>query len=50
LWQSVHRSQRNYKYAELCQINEKNDAMQREMAAFGVEFDKRHRIYAKTIA
>jgi GNAT superfamily N-acetyltransferase len=50
LWQSVHQSSRGYQYAELCQINEKNAVMQREMAAFGVAFDKRHRIYAKMIA
>ena len=50
LWQAVHRSPRNYQYAEVCQINEKNAVMQREMAALGIPFDKRHRIYAKPIA
>ena len=49
LWESVHSSKRGYETAELCQINEKNTVMQREMAAFGVSFDTRHRIYFKDI-
>ena len=49
LWKSVHSSPRPYQYAELCQINEKNQVMQREMAHFGVSFDKRHRIYTMDI-
>ena len=49
LWQAVHKSPRNYQFAELCQINEKNRPMQQEMAAFGVSFDKRHRIYVREV-
>ena len=50
LWRAVHNSDRPYEFAELCQINEKNTVMQQEMAAFGVSFDKRHRIFKKTLA
>lgn len=49
LWESVCNSDRGYEFAELCQVNEKNDVMQREMAAFGVSFDKRHRIFRKQL-
>ena len=38
-----------YKYAEIVQINENNDKMQREMAAFGVTFDKRHRVFRRDV-
>ncbi len=50
LWRAVKNSDRNYEFVELCQINEKNAVMQREMAAFGVSFDKRHRIFRKEIS
>ena len=49
LWRAVHHSPRHYEYAEICQINEKNAVMQREMAALGVHFDKRHRIFRKAL-
>lgn len=38
-----------YKYAEIVQINENNEKMQREMAAFGITFDKRHRVFRRGV-
>ncbi len=49
LWNAVTHSERGYQFAEICQINEKNQVMQQEMAAFGITFDKRHRIYRRAL-
>jgi len=38
-----------YKYAEIVQINEDNAKMQREVAAFGFTFDKRHSIFRRHV-
>ncbi|RME81878.1 MAG: hypothetical protein D6775_12475 [Caldilineae bacterium] len=38
-----------YKYAEIVQVEEGNERMQREMAAIGVSWDKRHRIFRKEL-
>ena len=50
LWRTVNGPNKQYRYAEICQINEANDKMQREMADLGVTFDKRHRIFRKHLS
>ena len=49
LWHTLNDSDKHYQYAEICQINEANDKMQREMANLGITFDKRHRIFHKQL-
>lgn len=39
-----------YKHADIVQIDEGNAKMQAEMAALGVTFDKRHRIFRRPVA
>ena len=39
-----------YKHCDLVQIDEANAKMQAELAAFGVQFYKRHRIFRRTVA
>ena len=39
-----------YKYADIVQIGVDNDRMQREMANFGINFYKKHRLYCRSIS
>jgi len=49
LWYAVNQADKQYKYAEICQINEANAKMQNEMASMGITFDKHHRIFHKSL-
>ena len=44
---SIHAS--GYEHAEVVQVEEKNSASLRDMAAIGVKWHKRHRIYGRTL-
>jgi hypothetical protein len=48
MFKSVKENPR-YKHAEIVQIGVENEAMQREMENFGIEFYKMHRTYQKSL-
>ena len=50
LWHVLNDGKKQYRLAEICQVNEANDKMQKEMATVGVSFDKRHRIFRRRIS
>lgn len=50
MWHVLNEADKHYQYAEVCQINEANEKMQREMRHLGITFDKRHRIFRKQLA
>jgi len=47
MYKSVSESR--YRFADIVQVGEENDKMQREMRDFGIKFYKSHRIYEKKL-
>jgi hypothetical protein len=43
------RESGQFKHAEVVQIGVENEAMQREMESFGIDFYKTHRVYQREI-
>ena len=47
MYKSVSESR--YRFADIVQVGEENDKMQREMRDLGIDFYKAHRIYEKKL-